>query len=73
MLNWVKANFEGMGQDLAQVDLRRLFDGKGTSGKWNDFKSLLTIVQDMHVPVRVKVRAGKRKEVWMREVGFGQE
>lgn len=38
MLNWGKANFEGMRQELAQVDWSRLFDGKKTSGKWDVFK-----------------------------------
>lgn len=54
-----------MRRELTRVDWSRLFDGKGTSGTKEVFKSVLTEVQDVHVPVRVKGKAGKRKEAWM--------
>lgn len=42
VLNWGKTNFDGI-QELAKVDWSRLLAGKGTSGKWDAFKSVMTI------------------------------
>ena len=38
---------------------------KGTSGKWEAFKGVLTRVQGKHIPLRVKGKAGRSRETWM--------
>lgn len=59
--NWGKSNFDGIRQEVVKVDWSRLFAGKGKPGKWDAFTSMTVRAQDMHVPVRVKGKAGSSK------------
>ena len=34
ILNWGKANFDGIRQELSKVDRGSLWEGKGMAGKW---------------------------------------
>lgn len=54
VLNWGKANFGGIRQELAEVDWPSLFANKGMSSRQEIFKSKLTRVQGQHVSARVK-------------------
>eukprot|EP00061_Rhincodon_typus_P004008 g21542.t1 len=66
VLNWGKANFDGIRQELAGVDWSSLFAGKETSGKWEAFKNVVARVQGLCVPVRVKGKVGRNREPQMR-------
>ena len=57
-----KANFDGINQELSKVNWGSLWEGKGTSGKWDTFISVLTRVQDKHIFLRVKGKAGRSRE-----------
>eukprot|EP00061_Rhincodon_typus_P007112 g28456.t1 len=65
VLNWHKANFDGIRQELAGIDWNSLFACKGTSGKWEAFKSVIARLQDLYVPVKMKGKVGRRRETWM--------
>eukprot|EP00061_Rhincodon_typus_P007669 g29602.t1 len=62
VLNWSKANFDRIRQELAGVDWSSLFAGKGTSGKLKAFKSVIARAQGLYVPVRVKGKVGRYGE-----------
>lgn len=40
VLNWVKANFDGIREEVAKVVWSKLFMCKGASSKWATFKNL---------------------------------
>eukprot|EP00061_Rhincodon_typus_P013266 g39532.t1 len=65
VLNWSRANFGDIRQDLAEVNWVNLFEGKGTTGKWEAFKSVISRVQGQYVPVRVKGKAGRFRDPWL--------
>lgn len=44
VLNWNKANFDGISQEFANVDWSHLFASRGISGKWDGFKSKIVRV-----------------------------
>jgi len=65
VLNWGKANYSRIRQELVAVDWERLFGGKSTSGMWESFKEQLIRLQDRHVPVKRKDRKGRIREPWI--------
>ena len=65
ILNWGKANFDGIRQELSKVNWGSLWEGKGTSGKWEAFKNVLTRVQGKHIPLKVKGKAERSREHWV--------
>ena len=60
VLNWGKANYNSIRQELGNVDWGRLFEGKSTSDMWESFKSQLLTIQDKYVSVKMKYKDGKR-------------
>lgn len=50
---------------LGNIYQSELFAGKGMSGEWNAFTSVIVRVQSMHVQVRVKGKTSKSDEPWM--------
>lgn len=50
---------------LAKVDWSNMFACNGTSGKLDAFKSVIVIDQGVHVPVRMKGKAGGSKHLSM--------
>jgi len=40
ILNWGKANFDGIRQEVSKVGWGCLLAGEGTTGKWEAFKSV---------------------------------
>lgn len=65
VLNWCKVNFDGIRQDLAELDWSRMFVGNGMAGKLDAFKTYMMRVEGMRVPVEVKAKAAWSKEPWM--------
>ena len=51
ILNWGKANSDGIRQELSKVNWGSQWEDKGTSGKWEAFRSVLTRVQGKHIPL----------------------
>ncbi|XP_051883123.1 uncharacterized protein LOC127576591 [Pristis pectinata] len=54
-----------MRQELAKVDQSRLLAGKETTGKCEAFQGEIVGAQGLHVPIRVKGKAGRSREPWM--------
>ncbi|XP_067909624.1 uncharacterized protein [Heterodontus francisci] len=65
VLNWGKANYTKIRQELGNVDLEQLFEGISTFDMWEAFKERLINVQERHVPVKMRGRNGKIREPWM--------
>ncbi|PLS49478.1 hypothetical protein CYV29_15670, partial [Carnobacterium maltaromaticum] len=65
VLNWGKANYTKIRQELGNVDWEQLFEGKSTCDMWEAFKERLISVQERHVPVKMRDRNGKIREPWM--------
>ena len=62
-LNWRKANWDGMREDLAAVDWRRSLAGLSTQEMWSFFKTEVEKTTEKNVPGR-KRRSGGRA-TWM--------
>lgn len=54
------SNFDGIRQQHAKVDCRFF-----ASVTWNAFESARGKIHCMHDPIKVKGKAGRRKEFWM--------
>jgi len=65
MLNWGKANYKNVRQELMNVHWGQMFEGKSASGMWEAFKCKLIEIQDRHVPVRMRDKYGKFREPWL--------
>ena len=57
VLNWGKANYDSIRQELGNVDRGRQFDGKSISDMWESFKSQLLTIQDKYIAVKKKKEA----------------
>jgi len=68
VLNWGLSNFDGIVQELSKVDWGRLFTGQESSAMWDAFKSEIARVQDQHIPVTVKDKAGRSREAFKSEI-----
>jgi len=60
LLDFRKANLEGMRRELGDVDWETLTTGQSASEKWETFKDQMCRVQSKYIPMRCKTRSRKR-------------
>ena len=60
LLDFRKANLEGMRRELGDVDWETPTTGQSASEKWETFKDQMCRMQSKYIPMRCKTRSRKR-------------
>ena len=62
-LNWAKADYESIGQDISQVNWNRFLRAGNTEQKWNVFDRIISEIVEKNVPKCIAKQKGK--PAWM--------
>jgi len=60
LLDFRKANLEGMRRELVDVDWKKPTTGQSASEKWETFMEQMCRVQNKNIPMRCKIRSTRR-------------
>ena len=68
LLDFRKANLEGLRRELSDVDWETVTTGQSASEKWETFMDQMCRVQSKYIPMRCKTRSRKRPGWLGREI-----